>query len=68
MCATFEERQFYIGMPTKKDADRAAARDRKAERNAKIIDLHRKGYSQHQIAAELQCGRATVQRILGAEK
>lgn len=68
MCATFEERQLYIGMQNQREIDRAANRAKKAERNAKIIELHQKGYSQHQIAAELQCGRATIQRILSAQK
>lgn len=65
MCATFDERQLYLyDMPNQRETDRAAARDRKAQRICDIIEMHRKGMKQAEIATACGCCQKTVSNII----
>lgn len=65
MGATLSERMLYLdGLPNQRETDRAAARDRKAERNAEIMRLHAAGCTVTEIAARCNCTRPTVNKVL----
>lgn len=65
VCASFDERQLYLyGLPNQKETDRAAARERKEQRICAIIELHRKGMKQTEIATACKCNQSTVARII----
>ena len=65
MCASFDERQLYLyGLPNQRETDRAAARERKAQRICAIIEMHRKGMKQAEIATACKCNQSTVARTI----
>jgi DNA-directed RNA polymerase specialized sigma24 family protein len=51
-----------------REAERQAARDRKAERNALIIKYHLQGYTKKQIAEAVGVARGTVYAVLKGEE
>ena len=54
------ERLMYQNMPTAKEREREAKREAKHERNARIQELKRRGYTQAEVSAEIQCSLRTV--------
>lgn len=65
MGATLSERMLYLdGMQNQRETDRAAARDRKAQRICDIIEMHRKGMKQAEIATACGCCQKTVSNII----
>lgn len=64
MHATTQERWCYSNMQSEREIERERNRQIKAERNAKITELHLKGYSQREIANEIGCSRNTVIAVI----
>lgn len=65
MCATFDERQLYLyDMQNQRETDRAAARERKEQRICAIIEMHRNGMKQAEIATACGCCQKTVSNII----
>ena len=52
------------GKNSRRESERQAARNKKAQRNRQIIELVSKGYSQIEIAQKIGCSAATVSRFL----
>lgn len=55
---------LYSHLTSQREEIRTEKRNVKAERNKKIIELHRKGFSCRQIAAETACSFKTVSRVI----
>lgn len=62
--ATVTEMSLYNSTISDREAQRAANRQKKAERNAKILFLHSQGLSCRQIAAECGCSKDSVSRLI----
>lgn len=61
--ATFEERKLYLST-TGRQSERDKAKKAKEERNQKIVELRKNGFTQQQIADEVGCHVDTVANVL----
>ena len=61
---TEEERKIYDNCTSAREQEREKARQKKKERNQRIIELHQQGMKQQEIANAVKCCRGTVHNVL----